>query len=258
MRPGEKGVGKIYHMYKVHKAHTLPNLPSSRPIVSGCNSITENLSLFVDYHAKDLVPKIPSYIQDTPDFLRHIEDLKSSKLPRGSFPVSIDVVGLYGNIPHEEGIKVMEEALNTRTDQSISTLFLITLLTQVLKLNVFEFGLRLFVQKLGTAMGTRLAPVFANLFMAMIDNLILAIDEFRRFIAFYKLFIDDIFIIWTGTEEDFIKFMTKINTLHKTIKFTCSYDITNRSTTFLDTKITITDDDIITDLYRKPSDRVFT
>ena len=94
--------------------------------------------------------------------------------------------------------------------------FLITLLTQVLKLNVFEFGLRLFAQKIGTAMGTRLAPVFANLFMAMIDNLTLAIDEFRRFIAFYKRFIDDIFIIWTGTEEDFIKFMTKINTLHKT------------------------------------------
>ena len=57
----------------------------------------------------------------------------------------------------------MEEALNTRADQTISTLFLITLLTHVLKLNVFEFDLKLFVQKIGTAMGTRLAPVFANI-----------------------------------------------------------------------------------------------
>ena len=90
--------------------------------------------------------------------------------------------------------------------------------------------------------------------MAMIDGLILAIDEFRKSIAFYKRFIDDIFIIWTGTEEEFLKFMDRINTLHATIKFTCSYNIKDRSTTFLDTLVTLTDSDIATDLYRKPTD----
>ena len=69
-------------------------------------------------------------------------------------------------------------------------------------------------------MGTRLAPVFANIFMAMIDKMIQAIEECRMFIAFYKRFIDDIFIIWTGTEEEFLRFMKEINKLHKTIKFT--------------------------------------
>ena len=210
----------------------------------------------MDHHAKDLVPKIPSYLQDTPDFLRHLEDLKKSPLPKGSFPVSIDVVGLYGNIPHEEGIRCMEEALNTRADQTISTLFLISLLTQVLKFNVFEFDLKLYIQRIGTAMGTRLAPCFANIFMAMIDKMILALDTFNIHIAFYKRFIDDIFMIWTGTEEEFLQFMDKINTLHATIKFTCSYDLANRSTTFLDTTVTITDETISTDLYRKPTDRV--
>ena len=114
----------------------------------------------------------------------------------------------------------MKEALNTRADQTISTMFLISLLTQVLKFNVFEFDLKLFIQKIGTAMGTRLAPVFANIFMAMIDKMIQAIEECRMFIAFYKRFIDDIFIIWTGTEEEFLRFMKEINKLHKTIKFT--------------------------------------
>ena len=160
---------------KVHKEHTRPNLPPGRPILNGCNSITENLSLFVDHHAKDLVKKIPSYLQDTPDFLRHLETLNQSPIPAGAFPVSIDVVGLYSNIPHEEGIKCMEDALNLRSDQTVSTLFLISLLSQVLKFNIFEFNLILFIQKIGTAMGTRLAPTFANIFMAMIDGLILAI-----------------------------------------------------------------------------------
>ena len=105
-------------------------------------------------------------------------------------------------------------------------------------------------------MGTRLAPVFANIFMAMIDKMIQAIDEFSKFLAFYRRFIDDIFIIWTGSEEEFLAFMKKINTLHATIKFTCSYDIKNRSTTFLDTTVKITDEGIETDLYQKPTDRV--
>ena len=106
-------------------------------------------------------------------------------------------------------------------------------------------------------MGTRLALVFANIFMAMIDRLILAIDKFRLSIAFYKRFIDDIFMIWTGTEKEFLDFMAEINKLHKTIKFTCSYDFTNKSTTFLDTTVTIWEDgSITTDHFRKPTDRV--
>ena len=50
--------------------------------------------------------------------------------------------------------------------------------------------------------------------------------------------------------------MTEINKLHATIKFTCSYDIATRSTTFLDTTVRITDNGIETDLYRKPTDRI--
>ena len=78
---------------------------------------------------------------------------------------------------------------------------------------------------IGTAMGTRLAPVFANIFMAMIDGSILAIEKFRGLIAFYKWFIDDIFLIWTGTESEILECMSEINKLHATIKFTYSYDI---------------------------------
>ena len=63
---------------------------------------------------------IPSYLQDTPDFLRHLEELKKEDLPDNCFPVSIDVVGLYNNIPHEEGIQCMKEALDEREDTALS------------------------------------------------------------------------------------------------------------------------------------------
>ena len=49
------------------------------------------------------------------------------------------------------------------------------------KSKVFEFDLKLFVQKIGIAISIRLAPAFANIFMAMIIGLINAIDEFKSF-----------------------------------------------------------------------------
>ena len=64
--------------------------------------------------------------------------------------------------------------------------------------------------------------------------------EFKtKLIIFYKRFIDDIFIIWTGTEEELKTFMTKINNAHPTIKFTVSYNLAEKSTTFLDTTVSI-------------------
>ena len=73
----------------------------------------------MDHHAKSLVPELHSYIQDTPDLLRELEKLKTQTFPRNTFSVSIDVVGLYSNIPHVEAIKCVEEALNMRFDRSV-------------------------------------------------------------------------------------------------------------------------------------------
>ena len=51
---------------------------------------------------------------------------------------AIDVVGLYPNIPHEEGLIAIRNALDTRKDKTISTDSLIELAEYVLKNNIFE------------------------------------------------------------------------------------------------------------------------
>ena len=89
MDPTEKLVGKFSQLFKIHKEHEKPNLPPGRPIVSGCGSLTEKISQFVDSEAKHLVKDIPSYIQDMPDLLRHLNTFKNVKFPKGSFPVSM-------------------------------------------------------------------------------------------------------------------------------------------------------------------------
>ena len=59
-----------------------------------------------------------------------------------------------------------------------------------------------------------------------------------------------------GTEKSFLDFMAKINEIHPTIKFTHGYNLKEKSTTYLDTTISIKNGKLITDLYRKETDRV--
>ena len=72
MDPEDKDVARVYCNFKVHKSYEPKTAPPPRAIISGSGSITENISLFLKHHSKDISTTHPSYIQDTPDFLRAI------------------------------------------------------------------------------------------------------------------------------------------------------------------------------------------
>ena len=111
---------------------------------------------------------IPSYIRDTTDFLNELRELPP--LPCGSFLITPNVSSLYTNIPHDEGIKTCEGALNTRIDQWLPTEDLCHLINLILARNTFTFNQELYLQQSGTAMGTRMAPSYANLFMGKFER----------------------------------------------------------------------------------------
>ena len=123
-------------------------------------------------------------------------------------------------------------------------------------------------------MGSKPAPDYANIFMAEFDQKILelAISKFPQSlkIKFYRRFLDDIFIIFNATTSTVHKFMDAVNQISDSIKFTIEhttpYNIqcedcekcnceTSCSIPFLDTLCSIKNGKIITDLYRKPTDR---
>ena len=76
----------------------------------------------------------------------------------------MDVVGLYPNIPHGEGLASLRRFLETRDNKQISSDTLTELSEVVLKNNIFEFDENIFKQKRGTAIGTKLAPPYTILF----------------------------------------------------------------------------------------------
>ena len=110
------------------------------------------------------------------------------------------------------------------------TEFIVSMLEQVLNLNIFEFDKKLFLQKIGTAMGTVCDHPYANTFMNKIVNLlrILANNSLKNDedpIRLFKQFLDDIFIIWQGTFEELQTFLKELNSLHPTIKFTSEFTL---------------------------------
>ena len=76
---------------------------------------TENIFSFLDFHLQPLAQKIKSYIKDTNHFLRKIKELV--QLPEGTILCTIDVVRLYPNIPHDEGLAFLKDFLDSRVDK---------------------------------------------------------------------------------------------------------------------------------------------
>ena len=68
----------------------------------------------------------------------------------------------------------------------------------------------------------------------------------------WKIFLDDIFIVWTKSLDDQDKVSTKLNNLHPDLNFVLNYD--EKQLPFLDVKIKNIDNNIETDIFYKPTD----
>ena len=79
---------------------------------------------------------------------------------------------------HNEGIDACRRFLDTRTDKHIPTETLCDLLRIILTMNNFTFNQHHYLQIHGTAMGTKMAPSFANLFLAIFETNALSIILF--------------------------------------------------------------------------------
>ena len=162
----------------------------------------------------------------------------------------MDITSLYANIPHVDGMDACSKFLNDHCVTDISADVLCSLISFILTHNNFVFDDREYLQTSGTAMGTNMAPCFANIFMASIEQTF--IDSSRLTPLFNVRLIDDIFMILTHGSEELQKFTTRANSTHPSIKFTT--EISSTSLPFLDVLFRVTETGIKTSLYRKPTD----
>ena len=153
---------------------------------------------------------VPSVIKDTSDFLQKLESL--GHIPSTAILCTIDVIGLYPHIPHGEGLGAFN-----RAEWELPVEDLVSLARLVLENNYFEFDEKIFRQKLGTAIGTKFAPGFANIFMGHLEEKFLETCELKPWV--WWRFLDDIFVIWLHSEE-LNYFLLRLNSFHENIKYT--------------------------------------
>ena len=111
----------------------------------------------MDFHLRQHVEALPSFIKDTTDYLQKMTAL--NPVPSNT----MDVTSLYINIPHSDGIEAWKEIWESRSVKVPPTDCLVTMLTMVFKKNNFTFNGDHYLQIKGTAMGT--APKWLHLML---------------------------------------------------------------------------------------------
>ena len=253
---GSERAPRFYTLPKIHKEK---RPPPGRPILSGNNSPTEKIAKFLDYFLQPIAKKVNSYIRDSSDFIDKISKIQNIT-PESLF-VTLDVKSLYTNIKHHDGITAIVKALHKHDIElplkRPPIRRFVQLLNIILKENYFEFGNKYYHQLKGTAMGSKVAPSYAIIFMAYHEEKLLQQTPLNlRPVAWFR-FIDDIWSIMNKNLDEVKTFVNHLNRSHDTIQFEA--EISKKEIPFLET-ITYKHTDekgnthIHTKPYSKPTD----
>ena len=234
----------FYMLPKIHK----PGNPG-RPIVSACNCPTELIATYLDVISTPLVLSLPSYVKDTNHMLRIADSFRFPGTSNYAF--TMDVKSLYTVIPNGDGLLALTHFLNKRPVLQPPTHTLVRLAELVLTLNTFSFNGNFYRQTGGVAMGSRLGPNYACLFMGHVEEQIFAQYTGTK-PALYKRYIDDIVGATFGSRDEIEVFATYVNGFHPSVQFT--WIISDVQLPFLDLCLKSVSDRLLTSIHYKDTD----
>lgn len=217
---------EFYILPKVHKATF-----TGRPIVPSHSSITTAASIWLDHILQPHVKNIPTLILDSTSLINKLKQLRIYH-PNCIF-ITMDVISLYTNIPIGLCIQLVKQFLTeTKAFTPEQITFIIQVLEIVLRNNYFTALGKIYLQLIGTAMGTSVAPAIANIFMFMLERKI--VQRLRHLLPYYGRFLDDILAIAENqiTADQLVK---DLNNMHTAIKLETTQSAS--SANFLDLHI---------------------
>ena len=116
--------------------------------------------------------------------------------------------------------------------------------------NIFEQDKSAFKQLRETAIGTKMVPSYAIMFIKSLKEDILS-KTLSKPLVWWR-YIDDIFMMWEHGEEELQKILEALNCYHPTIKFTAEYS--RPKINFLDVNVMKKGNQLVADLYVKTPD----
>ena len=233
--------------YMLPKIHKLGN--PGRPIVSACSCPTENISSFLHEIFMPIVENLRTYVKDTNHALNIFDNFRPLN---ESFRIfTMDISALYTSIPNNDAILAVKHFLDKRPNPYFDTDIILRLTELVLNLNTFQFNGEYYSQTGGVAMGTKMGPSFACLFVGYLEEKMFA-DYMGPLPELYKRYIDDVFGATSDSEHELQSFIDFVSSYHPAIKYT--FTVSEKNLSFLDIECQINDGRIHTSVFYKPTD----
>ena len=246
IKPKGSQPGKLYGMAKNHKQ----NCPL-RPVLSAINTAEYNLSKWLE---KQIKPYLNNRFS-TPSTSAFVEELSQLNPKSSDILVSFDIRSLYTNVPLDEVVNDIQRVIYSPsapssffTKNGIKPLVFKNML-KVCSESIFLYNGKVYKQHDGVAMGSPLAPLLAEWFVAMVEEQVVQQSTSCKPI-FYKRYVDDIFAVFHSiTDRD--RYFSILNNAHPNLTFTM--EVNKSKLPFLDVSVYIKNGKYNTQVYRKPT-----
>ena len=208
----------FYGIPKVHK----PGCPL-RPIVATCGSPQNNLATWLTEILSPFVGKFSdAHIQHSYQFIQRVKEIGNVE----GRMISLDVTSLFTKVPLEFVLtKLKEEYDAGNLTLPIPCEQFFSLIRLCVSSTIFQFNNKGFAQKEGVAMGSPLSPVLANLCMEFVEREILNRCDIEIKPLLWVRYVDDIFIVFKGNEDQLKKLIDISNSILPSIKFTTEVEV---------------------------------
>ena len=243
IRPTGSQRPRMYGLPKTHKEGT-----PLRPILSMTGSSHHELGKWLASLLQPVLERFSSHcISDSFTFAKTMQNLD---IDPNVFMCSFDVSSLFTNVPLEETIKICSEALYDQSNSRpvIPKDVFVELMKSATSSVEFSFNNTMYKQTDGVAMGSPLGPALANIFVGYYEEKLFSQTQKP---STYFRYVDDTFAIFDH-EAEADEFLTKLNCLHPSLKFTFEKE-KEKCLPFLDVYVERTDVGLETSVYRKPT-----
>jgi hypothetical protein len=106
----------------------------------------------------------------------------------------------------------------------------------ILTNNCFEFNDKMYIQNIGTAMGSKFAPPYDNLTLGKMEETFLKNCVLKPLL--YKRFQDDVFLLWQHGSNQLNNFVEQLNGVNRKFKYTLLFS--KEEVNFLDVTVFLT------------------
>ncbi|KAL7527930.1 hypothetical protein ACHAWF_002366 [Thalassiosira exigua] len=211
------------------KAHKTPY--KMRPIICCADTYANFLSKWIDYWLQKLKCFVLTYIKNSTSLLGQLDQLEDLSSNAKIFTADAVYVHQHRHRPRDRGHRCVEEG-NGACDEK----------------QYLRVGRLLFLQFLGTAMGTSVACIWATIYFS-VHEIETLLPTYYRHLLIFKRFIDDMLGIWIcddATTWENIKADTNDFGILR-----WDFDKPSTSVVFLDHNLRIENNRIITSTYQK-------